>query len=308
MKRMLRIALWSMLAIALVSMAVVGVRYVSAAAAVAQFDNTPPTALGPIGVTEHLSILPLFEKAANDQTLALGHGVAYLIRTDGTTILMDTGFNPDNLDPSPLEQNMAQLGVTPDDFDTVYITHPHPDHTGGVTQWLNRTFSLGVTPLDLSSKRILTPIALTYPGANPEAAGAPRILAPGVATLGAIPFVDVFPLTLFRPQMIEEVLAVNVADVGIILITGCGHPGLQRMVRIAEATLSQPVVGVVGGLHYGETLTPELQQGIDLLTERDAALVALSPHDTGSAGLDAFAAAFPRAYRPIAVGKEIVVR
>ena len=230
------------------------------------------------------------------------------MRTDAASILVDTGFNPDNLAPSPIEQNMAQLGVTRGDFDTIYITHPHPDHTGGVNWWLRHTFSLGNTQVDLSDKQLLTPIAMTYPGASPVAASAPRILAPGVATLGAIPFVDVFPLSLFRPQMIEQVLAVNVADVGVILITGCGHPGLERMVHIAEQVLGQPVAGVVGGLHYGETVTADVDKGIELLTARNVRLVALSPHDTGPAGLTAFANAFPQVYQPIAVGQEIIVR
>jgi 7,8-dihydropterin-6-yl-methyl-4-(beta-D-ribofuranosyl)aminobenzene 5'-phosphate synthase len=308
MKRALRITVWSILSIILLLAVIVGWRYTGAAAAVAAYEQTVPIVLGDIGVTEHLTILPLFENATRDQALNTGHGVAYLVRTDATSILMDTGFNPDNLDPSPLEQNMARLGVTLDDFDTIYITHPHPDHVGGVAQWLNRTFSLGVAQTDLSDKQILTPIPMTYSNANPQAAGAPRILAPGVATLGAIPFVDIFPLSLFRPQMIEEVLVVNVADVGVILITGCGHPGLERMVRIAEATLGQPVVGVVGGLHYGETVTDDVQNGIALLRARNAKLVSLSPHDTGSAGLAAFAAAFPQAYYTVAVGEAIVVR
>lgn len=308
MKRAIRITLWSILGIILLLAAVVGWRYTGAAAAVTTYEQAAPVVLGDIGVTEHLTILPLFENATRDQALNTGHGVAYLIRTDATSILMDAGFNPDNLDPSPLAQNMARLSVTPDDFDTIYITHPHPDHVGGVTQWLNRTFALGVAQTDLSNEQILTPIPMTYPGASPQAAGAPRILAPGVATLGAIPFVDIFPLSLFRPQMIEQVLAVNVADVGVILITGCGHPGLARMVRIAEATLGQPVVGVVGGLHYGETMTDDVRDGIALLGARNARLVSLSPHDTGPAGLAAFAAAFPQAYYTIAVGETIVVR
>lgn len=308
MKRAMRITVWSILSMIVLLAAVVGWRYASAAAAVAAYEQTAPVVLGDIGVTEHLAILPLFENATRDQALNTGHGVAYLVRTDATSILMDTGFNPDNRDPSPLEHNMAQLGVTPDEFDTLYITHPHPDHVGGVTQWLNRTFSLGVAQTDLRDKQILTPIPMTYPDANPQVAGAPRMLAPGVATLGAIPFVDIFPLSIFRPQMIEQVLAVNVADVGVILITGCGHPGLARMVRIAETTLGQPVVGVVGGLHYGETVTDDMQDGIALLRARNAKLVSLSPHDTGPAGLAAFAAAFPQAYYTVAVGEAIVVR
>ena len=308
MKRFLRVTGWSLLAVVVASSVIVGVRFGIAQAAVDRFDRTPTTRLESIGTVEHLTILPLFEKATSSTDLAMGHGVGYLVQTDAGTILVDVGFNPENLDPSPIEQNMAALGVTLDTIDTIFITHHHPDHTGGVTWWQQGTFSLGTTQVDLADKQILTPIALTYPGAKPEAAAAPRVLAPGIVALGAIPFVDVFPLSLVRPQMIEQVLAVNVADVGVILISGCGHPGLERMVETAEQVLGQPVAGIVGGLHYGEGVTPAVNAGIALLEEHDAALVALSPHDTGAAGLKAFATAFGAAYHQIAVGEAIVVR
>lgn len=308
MKGFLRIIGWLALGIAIVLGVVVGVRYGSALAAVDRFDRTPPVVLGPAGTVEHLTILPLFEKATTGPELVMGHGVGYLVQTDAGTILVDTGYNPENLDPSPIEQNMATLGISLADIDTIFITHHHPDHTGGVGWWQQGTFSLGTTQVDLTGKQILTPIALTYPGATPEAAGAPRVLAPGIVALGAIPFVDVFPLSLVRPQMVEQALAVNVADVGVILITGCGHPGLERMVRTAEQALGQPVAGIVGGLHYGDRVTAAVESGIAQLQERNAALVALSPHDTGPAGLAAFAAAFPHVYHPIAVGEAIEVR
>lgn len=308
MKRFLRVAAWIVLGVAVALAVVVGMRYGIAQAAVDRFDRTPPAILGEFGAVEHLTILPLFEKATAGGDLAMGHGVGYLVQTEAGTILVDTGFNPENLDPSPLEHNMATLGVSLDDIDTIFITHHHPDHTGGVTWWLRETFSLGTTQVDLAGKRILTPIALTYPGAAPEAAAAPRVLAPGIVALGAIPFVDVFPLSLARPQMIEQVLAVNVEGVGVILISGCGHPGLERMVRTAEQVLGRPVTGIVGGLHYGEQVTPAVEEGIALLAERDPALVALSPHDTGSAGLSAFETAFAESYHQIAVGEPIVVR
>lgn len=51
-----------------------------------------------------------------------------------------------------------------------------------------------------------------------------------------------------------------------------------------------------------------MAQEIALLAARDAAVVALSPHDTGAAESAGYAAAFPQAYQTIAVGEEIVVR
>jgi beta-lactamase superfamily II metal-dependent hydrolase len=63
-----------------------------------------------IGETSRLEILPLYENAAQ-AGLQSGHGVSYLIRTDNATILFDLGYNLTAASPSPLEQNMASLGV-----------------------------------------------------------------------------------------------------------------------------------------------------------------------------------------------------
>ncbi len=256
------------------------------------------------GPPKRLAILPLFENAAAQPGLEAGHGVAYLIRTDAATILVDAGYNPDQNDPSPLLHNMAALGVTLEEVDMIVITHPHPDHMGGLTWWQQGTFSLGNTQLDLADKLVYAPTALTYPGVTPVVADGPQVLAPGVATLGVLPFANVFPLNLLTPVIPEQVLAVNVAGVGAVLISGCGHPGLERIMARAEQALEAPVVGVVGGLHYGDDLAAA-QPAIDLLAGKGVKLVALSPHDSGQAVIDAFRAAFPGAYQDVTVGAPI---
>jgi len=62
-------------------------------------------------------------------------------------------------------------------------------------------------------------------------------------------------------------------------------------------------VGVVGGLHYGDAGTEELQPHIQFLEERQPKLIALSPHDSGLETLKAFQSAFPEAYQSVKVGK-----
>jgi glyoxylase-like metal-dependent hydrolase (beta-lactamase superfamily II) len=51
-----------------------------------------------------------------------------LIQTGGQTVLFDTG-----LGQGGIQTALAEVGVTPDEIDTVVITHMHPDHIGGMT-------------------------------------------------------------------------------------------------------------------------------------------------------------------------------
>lgn len=43
-----------------------------------------------------------------------------------------------------------------------------------------------------------------------------------------------------------------------MLITGCGHPGLERLVTRAKFLYGKQVVGMVGGLHHTNAATDEL--------------------------------------------------
>lgn len=69
------------------------------------------------------------------------HFDCFLIRSEGRTILVDTGLGSNATNPGSVAafgggvdgKLMAELqanGIAPDDIDTVFFTHLHPDHVG----------------------------------------------------------------------------------------------------------------------------------------------------------------------------------
>lgn len=283
--------------------AVAGLRLWNGGRLVAQAQSQPVAALTDLGETQTLTILPLVEAEAT-AGLATVHGVSYLVRTDTATILLDFGMASGD-GPSALESNLVALGISLESVDSFVISHPHPDHRGGGRNWVSGTFGTGSRQPDLQGKPVWVPVAMDYPDAQPQVSQDAVILAKGVATSGLVTYQEVYPLTLIHATNPEQALLVNVADHGVVLITGCGHPGLEALIHRAESVTGQKIIGVVGGLHYGDADAASLQQHIAFLAQRDPQLVALSPHDSGPAALDAFRAAFPAAYHDVKVGSLI---
>ena len=280
-----------------------------------------------LGTTKTLEILPLVDWYADRNDLKHEAGVSYLIKTDESLILFDVGMNGKKEDPSPLLHNMKTLDVELDKVGVVVISHNHVDHVGGFKWSKEESFSLANNQAGLGAKRVYTPVPMTYPGLKPVCADNPVIISKGVATTGTIP-----RYLFFSGWTPEQALAINVEGKGIVLVVGCGHQTVPRLIKRARELFDTPIYGIVGGLHYAVTDsrikilgTPiqklygtgkppwnfitmeEVDKDIEVLRKIKPGIVALSPHDSCDASINAFRKAFPAAYRDVRVGKNLVI-
>lgn len=90
-------------------------------------------------MASQLKITVICDNNKYNRQLETAWGVACLIKGLEKTILFDTG--PDH---RLLVNNMAKLAIDPNTIDTVFLSHLHRDHTGGLD-----SFS-GPSPLPIS--------------------------------------------------------------------------------------------------------------------------------------------------------------
>jgi len=280
--------------------------------------------VGDLGSVSRLMVLPLVDFYPGTDSLAGESGVSYLVTAGDRKILFDVGCNELNEEPSPLRRNMETLGISIENIDAVFISHCHLDHVGGRRNQVHKTFSISRESVDLGGIPAFVPTPMTHPSAQTEFVAGPRKLGEGLASTGPLD-----RAIWFMGPVAEQALVVNVKDKGPVMIVGCGHPQLPRLVERAEVVAGAPLYGIIGGLHFpvtgsrvgkgrqniiGNGKLPwqritrgEAREAAGMLARLDLRLVALSAHDSCDWTLGIFEDALGDRYRTIKVGEEIVV-
>ena len=291
-----------------------------------QWLQSTPEKIVNLGSTKTLSILPLVNWHTANDSLKGEAGVSYLIKTDNQTIMFDVGFNREGESPSPLQHNMKQLGIDLDDIDTLFLSHHHLDHSGGQGWVNNNTFSLGIEQVDLSDKKIFATTKLEYPNAKVTAIPNASVIGEGIASIGAI------SRQLFMGRIEEQALAINVQGKGLVLIVGCGHQTLPKILQRTEQVFDEPIYGLVGDLHYpvpmgrlsllglnlqrifasGDGPLEQIDQqtiddDIDRLKQLNPGVIGLGGHDTSDEVIERFNQEFDEVYQHVRVGQWITI-
>ncbi|MBU1007107.1 MAG: MBL fold metallo-hydrolase, partial [Candidatus Omnitrophica bacterium] len=154
-------------------------------------------------------------------------------------LLFDTFGRPD-----VLFSNMRKMKIDPADIRHIVISHDHWDHVAGL--WpllsLNNRVKVYVCPgFDDSFKD-----RVRAAGAELVESGHFLEIKKDLFTTGEIH-------GLYAGTQIYEQALVCRSQKGIVIITGCAHPGIVEIVKYVKKYFEQPVNLLIGGFHLKDT-------------------------------------------------------
>jgi 7,8-dihydropterin-6-yl-methyl-4-(beta-D-ribofuranosyl)aminobenzene 5'-phosphate synthase len=280
--------------------------------------GSPParTATGP--TTGQVTIL--YDAFGRQVGLTRDWGFAALVEYRGQRILFDTGNNA-----AIFEHNVRKLGVDLRDLDYVVVSHRHGDHTSGLSYLLRvnptvriyaprESFGVFGNTVDYTFVRrdsTLPPEQQYFGGAMPATltSGTPWPAArfswvDSTTRIG--PGVTVVVTVSDRPGTMElrELSLVLETAEGMVVLVGCSHPGIEKILE-AAGSVSPDHHLIVGGLHLVATPDREIDRVAAALRDRFRLDLIAPGHCTGEPAFAALRRAFAARYRYAGLGETI---
>ncbi|HHW77575.1 MAG TPA: MBL fold metallo-hydrolase [Xanthomonadaceae bacterium] len=200
-------------------------------------------------------------------------GFAAVIQTPARIVLFDTGSNG-----RALLKNMAALQLPPAAVDLLFLSHPHWDHIGGLDSFLEVNPRATVVVHDGFSKHLIQDLRALC-GEVRVVGPEPQPLAPGIFSTG-----------VFDSEPPEQALILDI-DGLTAAISGCAHPGMERIVERAKTFLGKPVEWAIGGFHLMYADAAAIARAMASLQHLGVEYV-VPTHCTGDEAREAFRRAY----------------
>jgi 7,8-dihydropterin-6-yl-methyl-4-(beta-D-ribofuranosyl)aminobenzene 5'-phosphate synthase len=225
----------------------------------------PAESINPLTITISYNNIPF------DPRLTTDWGFSALVERRDEILLFDTGGNG-----QILLRNMQVLEVDPARVQNVVLSHAHSDHTGGLSAFLDASShppvfllaSFGTSFIQSVKQR--TEVIEATPGLQ---------IAENILTTGNV-----------GGSIPEQSLVIRTRK-GLVVITGCAHPGIVRIVERAVALTGEPVYLVLGGFHLRDMSDDQIASILRDFRRLGVQKVAPS-HCTGERAIAMFAAEY----------------
>jgi len=244
--------------------------------------------INPDGITFTIlyNDVPLNDSFVGDQ------GFSCFIEIDDRSFLFDAGRIEE-----VMAKNTEASGIDCFGTEFIFISHLHSDHTGGLPGFVEQSgrpllFLPASTPKSQSPKG-REYVVSKLEKALPHISDTVHIREP--ARLNEY----MYSTGMFEDRTYEQSLIINTTK-GLIILTGCSHPGIVEIVRGAKSQMNSDIYFVMGGFHL---VTTDPEQVKTIAGELRGLTKYIAPgHCTGEKAQEIFKDVFKDDYIEIKTG------
>jgi len=211
----------------------------------------------------------LFDNVTYDVTLQNLWGFSALLTLENRRILFDTGSNG-----RVLLQNAHAMGVSLKNIDTLFLSHQHWDHIGGLDTVLEENPDIELIIPASFSKHLINDLKGMVKNV--------QIITKETQQL----YPDIFSTGLMGDVTKEHSLILK-TDRGNVVLTGCAHSGIVEIASLTCKHFNAPLLLLLGGFHLLNKTEEEIAEVIAALQENSIRYYAPT-HCSGGLAIEKF--------------------
>jgi 7,8-dihydropterin-6-yl-methyl-4-(beta-D-ribofuranosyl)aminobenzene 5'-phosphate synthase len=239
------------------------------------------------GIENPVTIRIIYDNITKTEGLASDWGFSLIISGLKSVVLFDTGEKPDIF-----ESNFRKMNLDASKVDFLVLSHEHGDHIGGIPGFVRMKKNIPVIIPESFSGGFKN--ELVKSGLEPVLVNNPALICENLYSSGE-----------FAGPIPEQALVLNTSK-GLVVITGCSHPGIVEMLKEIKSAFNKNIYMVLGGFHLLDKSEKETEK---IIAEIKAMGVVKcgAGHCTGVKQIKMFKDSFGANYVELGVGNSIVI-
>lgn len=250
------------------------------------YTGQGPEAMGE-PITSPVNIHVIYDNYVYKKGTQADWGFSILIEGLDKCILFDTGTKPEIF-----EANFKEMGLDASEIDEVFISHEHRDHFGGLEAMLKMNPDVKVVVPETFGKNFFRIPEQT--GSLTELVSKPVQICRGLYTTGVL-----------GRAIPEQSMVLNTGK-GLVVMTGCSHPGIINILEQVEEDFGKDIYMVFGGFHLMNSSEKQINEIIERMNELGVQKCGAS-HCTGEQQIKWFMQAFGENFVELGTGNVITI-
>lgn len=239
------------------------------------------------GIDKPVTVKVVYDNYVKVDGLKSDWGYSIVIEGLEKEILFDAGTKPDIF-----KFNFNKMGIDAQKIDLIVFSHEHGDHTEGLPAFIQMKTNIPVLiPFSFSDQ---FKSKMVSSGLTPVLVKEPAKICENLYTSGE-----------FAYEIPEQALVLNTKD-GLVVMTGCSHPGIVEMLKKIKSAFNKNIYMVFGGFHLLDKSEEEMNRIIAELKSIGITKCGAT-HCTGDEQIQMIKDAFGTNFVELGAGNSIII-